>query len=86
MVGRDAKARVGWLLFVRTQHRKVITGSRYFSVYEHPATERTRPPTILTTPLADKVSETLERATYAVIVDAPVPRWRRVIRKIQEWI
>ncbi len=41
-----------------------------------------KPYTGSTTPLADKVSETLERATYRVIVDAPVPRWQRILRKI----
>ena len=36
-----------------------------------------------TTPLHDAVSRSVEKGTYQVKVDAPIPFWRRLLRRLR---
>ncbi len=55
---------------------------REWEAWHGPNGEPWRPYAGSTEPWSEKVSASLEKGTYTVIVDAPVPRWRRILRKI----
>jgi hypothetical protein len=67
----------------RTAEAKALAEiHREWEAWHGPNGEPWRPYAGSTEPWSEKVSASLRKGTYRVIVDAPVPRWRRILRKI----